>query len=288
MFTVGYHGDPFRESASYSFYSWPNTRPPHVGGVWQHGMTVEKARSPSSARFPNPAEHPAPTVTRQRKTNGAASESGAAPLSNMRSASASDVELAVVHAGQLDRLQVAGPGAALLEVGLLQACGDDALQLTFRRAGVVGVEQLLGVGGRQRLRDAAHAGVVGRAGRRGEPESGPGLDDDAAGGGRALFDSAADLGLPQAADLGVNLGVDGSGWGFTVAFEVALDGVLTDAEALATFRVLPRFLLGRNLMRAFVDRGGLRVRTCWAAWSRPSPILPIGSPIRLRRRRRRP
>ncbi|MFE5325512.1 hypothetical protein ACFRCG_03735 [Embleya sp. NPDC056575] len=52
----------------------------------------------------------------------------------------------MVHVGEFDGVQVSGAAAALPEVRLLQAGGDDALRVAFGCSGAVRVGQLL-IGG---------------------------------------------------------------------------------------------------------------------------------------------
>lgn len=81
----------------------------------------------------------------------------------------SEAEFCVVDVGELDQEPV-GLAAAVLEVLLLEAFGEDGLELLFRGAGSLRVVEVCCVGGGKVLGDAPDAPVVRAARRGGEPE----------------------------------------------------------------------------------------------------------------------
>lgn len=139
------------------------------------------------------------------------------------------VDVEVGDVGEVHQQAVRAP-TAVFEVDLLESFGHDVLELLLGGSGGMCVEEPCRVGRGQALGDGPQPRVVGGAWGWGEPEAGPGVDDDAAGRGGLPSCPLARPGLPPFADLAGEPFREVAAGLLELSGEVALDGTLGDAE----------------------------------------------------------
>src|SRR6185312_15971473 len=102
--------------------------------------------------------------------------------------------------------------------------------LLFARAGVLGVEEAGRALRGQGQGEVTDAGVVGGAGRGGEAEPGPGIDDQTRTGGGLAAGALADAGLPPGPYRVLQASGEVGAGPADLVLDVALHGALGDAE----------------------------------------------------------